>query len=89
MKQVLFVLIIAALASGLAGCDQAQQALDTIDKAKSFKDDIEKKAKDVKEKALGLIPGESGSGPGGKEEGNKEKDSKEEGGKGSEKEKDD
>jgi hypothetical protein len=83
MKCVLTILMIATLVSSLVGCEQAQQALDTVDKAKSFKDDIEKKANEVKEKALELIPGSGGEGSsekegGGKDQGNdkhgKEKD---------------
>ena len=83
MKEILMILTITAVVSGLYGCDQAQKALDTVDKAISLKNDVEKKAKDVKEKAFGLIPG-SGADSGGKNSG-----SKEEGGKGGGKEKDD
>ncbi len=57
MKQSLVRFIVAVFVFGLAGCEQAQQAIDTIGKAKSFKDDVGKKAKEVKDSALGLIPG--------------------------------
>jgi hypothetical protein len=67
MKQALTILMIAGLFLCLTGCEQAQQALDTIDKAKSFKSDIEKKANEVKEKARSLIPGSGGDGSGEKE----------------------
>jgi hypothetical protein len=77
MKRILFVLMITAFITSLVGCEQAQQALDTIDKAKSFKGDIEKKANEVKEKALELIPGRSGGGSGDKEKGSQEQNSKE------------
>ena len=84
MKHMLFVLMITAFITSLVGCEQAQQALDTIDKAKSFKGDIEKKAKELKETALNLISGSSGGGSGDKQRGGQEQDSKESG-----KEKDD
>jgi hypothetical protein len=77
MKRILFVLMIFAFITSFVGCDQAQQALDTIDKAKSLKGDIERKANEVKEKALDLIPGNSKGGSGDKEKGGQEKDSKE------------
>jgi hypothetical protein len=84
MKRILFVLMVFAFITSLVGCEQAQQALDTIDKAKSLKGDIEKKAKEVSEKARDLIPGNSRGGSGEKEKGGQEQD-----GKGSKKGKDD
>lgn len=57
MKRLMFGLIAFAFALGLAGCDQAQNALDAIDKAQSFKDNIEKKTKEVTDRARDLIPG--------------------------------
>jgi hypothetical protein len=77
MKHMLFVLTIIAFLTSLVGCEQAQQALDTIDKAKSFKDDIEKKAKKVTEKARDLIPGSNVGGSGDKAKGGREQDRKE------------
>ena len=77
MKHMLFVLMITAFIASLVGCEQAQQALDTVDKAKSVKGDIEKKAKEVKEKARDLISGSNGGGSGDKEKGGREQDSKE------------
>jgi hypothetical protein len=77
-KMVLILTLVAFISSGLIRCEQAQQALDTVDKAKAFKDDIEKKAKDVAEKARGFMPGSTG-----KSEGEKEK---KEGGQGNGKE---
>jgi hypothetical protein len=62
MKQALLILVIIFFASGLVGCEQAQQALDAVDKAKSLKGDIEKKANEVKDKALGLVPRNTGKG---------------------------
>jgi hypothetical protein len=84
MKHMLFVLMITAFITSLVGCEQAQQALNTIDKAKSLKGDIEQKAKEVTEKARDLIPGSSVGGSGDKEKGGREQASKESG-----KEKDD
>jgi hypothetical protein len=68
MKRMLFVIMIVAFVATLVGCEQAQQALDTVDKAKAFKDDIEKKAKDVADKAKGFMPGSAGKSAGAKEE---------------------
>jgi hypothetical protein len=79
MKRMLFVLMIVAFVTTLVGCEQAQQALDTIDKAKAFKDDIEKKAKDVSDKAKGFIPGSLGKSQGEKEEKDGEQDSEKRG----------
>jgi len=84
MKRMLFVLMIVAFATTLVGCEQAQQALDTVDKAKAFKDDVEKKAKDVADKAKGFMPGSTG-----KSEGEKEKKEEEQGNGKGEKGKDD
>ena len=84
MKRMLFVPTITAFISSLAGCEQAQQTLDTIDKAKSIKGDIEKKAKEVTEKVRNLIPGSNVGSSGDKEKGNQQQDRKESG-----KEKDD
>ncbi len=69
MKYLLFALLGAFLIASFVGCDQAQQALDTIDKAKSFKGDIDKKVKEVKDKARDLVAGSrsEGSGDQGKE----------------------
>lgn len=60
MKYFLPTLLTAALLVTFTGCDQAQKALDTIDKAKSLKAEVEKKAKEVTDKARELIPGSSG-----------------------------
>jgi hypothetical protein len=57
VKRIIYGLLVGILIMGLFGCDQAQQALDTIDKAKAFKNDFEKKAKDIQDKARELIPG--------------------------------
>lgn len=47
MKHVLLVFLICIfLATSLVGCDRAQQAIDSIDKAKTFTDDLQKKAKE-------------------------------------------
>jgi hypothetical protein len=68
MKRVLITMfVIALLSSGFVGCEQAQQAFDAVDKVKSFKDDIEKKGKEVKEKARYLLP-EIGGGASGEKE---------------------
>jgi hypothetical protein len=57
VKSIMFGLMIIVFALGLAGCDQAQKALDTIDKAKAITDDVQKKAKEVTDSARSLIPG--------------------------------
>ncbi len=77
MKHILLVFLMCIfLATTFTGCDKLQQATDAIDKAKTFTDDLQKKAKEI-------IPGsdqkESGSKKG--ESGNKDK--------GNEKEQDD
>ncbi len=74
MKQLLFVFLICIfLASTFAGCDKAPQAIDAIDKAKAFSDDLQKKAKEI-------IPGASQKADDSKEEesGNKDKKDKKE-----------
>jgi hypothetical protein len=64
MKRVIFGLMIAVLLAALAfsvvGCEQAQQAIDTLDRAKAVKADAEKKAKEIQDKARGLISGNNG-----------------------------
>ena len=40
----------------LIGCEKVDQAFETIDKVKSYKNDLEKKGNEVKEKAQSLIP---------------------------------
>jgi hypothetical protein len=53
MKHLLFVFLICIfLATTFTGCDKAQQAIDGIDKAKTFSNDLQKKAKEI-------IPGAS------------------------------
>ena len=48
MKHLLFVFLICIfLATTFTGCDKAQQAIDAIDKAKTFSDDLQKKAKEI------------------------------------------
>ena len=79
MKNVLFVFVMIALLAGSLGCDRTQQALDAVDKAKSLKDDIEKKAKEVKEKAQGIIPTKEANDEG--ENGKKGQDKDQKGGK--------
>ena len=44
MKYFLPTLLTAALLVTFTGCDQAQKALDTIDKAKSLKAEVEKES---------------------------------------------
>lgn len=72
MKKIICVVTIAAFLAGTTACEQAQQAIDTVDKAKVLKDDIQKKTNEVKKKALELIPGSSAA------EGRGEKDKKDE-----------
>jgi hypothetical protein len=74
MKHLLFVFLICIfLATTFTGCDKAQQAIDVIDKAKTFSDDLQKKAKDI-------IPGASQKAGDSKEgeSGNKDKKDKKE-----------
>jgi len=48
MKHILLIFLICIfLATTLAGCDKVQQATDAIDKAKTFTDDLQKKAKEI------------------------------------------
>jgi hypothetical protein len=70
MKQLMLGLVIAVFVMSFAACDQAQKALDTVDKAISIKDDVEKKAKEVTDKARNLIPGNNREG--GKDQGEKD-----------------
>lgn len=56
MKHVLFILMCCALMATFMGCDKVDQVFETVDKVKTFKTDLEKKGKDVREKAQGLIP---------------------------------
>ena len=48
MKHILLVFLMCIfLATTFAGCDKVQQATDAIDKAKTFTDDLQKKAKEI------------------------------------------
>jgi hypothetical protein len=48
MKHILLVLLMCIfLAATFAGCDKLQKATDAIDKAKTFNDDLQKKAKEI------------------------------------------
>lgn len=48
MKHLLLVFLVCIfLATTFAGCDKLQQATDAIDKAKTFSDDLQKKAKEI------------------------------------------
>ena len=48
MKHILIAFPICIfLATAFAGCDKIQQATDAIDKAKTFSDDLQKKAKEI------------------------------------------
>lgn len=65
MKHIILVFLICIfLATTFAGCDKVQQATDAIDKAKTFTDDLQKKAKEIipgsKQKAGESKKGESG-----------------------------
>lgn len=74
MKHLPFVFLICIfLVTTLTGCDKAQQAIDAIDKAKTFSDDLQKKVKEV-------IPGSNQKAGFGKEgeSGNKDKKDKKE-----------
>ena len=44
---LLVFLMCIFLATTFAGCDKLQQATDAIDKAKTFTDDLQKKAKEI------------------------------------------
>jgi hypothetical protein len=80
MKHILFIFLVCIfLATTFAGCDKVQQATDAIDKAKTFTDDLQKKAKEI-------IPG-----PGQKASDSKKEESgdKDKGGKEDKEEKDD
>ena len=48
MKNMPFVFLVCIfLATTFAGCDRLQQATDAIDKAKTFSDDLQKKANEI------------------------------------------
>jgi hypothetical protein len=79
MKRMLLIPLVLASVAGLAACDQAQKATDTLDKALSLKKDIEKKAVDIQKKAQELIPGNSIRNPGGQKDKPGEKEEDEEG----------
>jgi cell division protein FtsL len=74
MKMLVAAFAVAAFAVSLAACDRAQKALDTVGKAKSLKEDVEKKAKEVTDKARELIPGYNRGESGSQKEGDGEKD---------------
>jgi len=76
MRRMLLVFMICTLLVALSGCEKAQQASEAIDKAKTFTDDLQKKAKEI-------IPGfakessgerEGGSGDAGQKEKNEKDD---------------
>jgi hypothetical protein len=77
MKSIIPGLAVAMFVLLFAGCDQAQKAIDTIDKAKAIKDSVEKTAREVTDKARELVPGNGrgeGSGSEGQKEGRGEKE---------------
>jgi hypothetical protein len=48
MKNMPLVFLVCIfLATTFAGCDRLQQATDAIDKARTFSDDLQKKAKEI------------------------------------------
>ena len=47
MKRVLLVFVICTLLVTFSGCEKAQQAGEAIDKATTFTDDLQKKAKEI------------------------------------------
>jgi hypothetical protein len=48
MKHILIIFLVGIfLATTFAGCDNMQQATYAIDKAKTFSDDLQKKAKEI------------------------------------------
>ena len=68
MKRLIFVFLVCIfLATTSTGCDKLQQATDAIDKAKTFTDDLQKKAKEI-------IPGSNQKEGGSKEGESKNKD---------------
>ncbi len=77
MKRSMLVIMIFLFMGSLVGCEQAQQALDTVEKTKSLKEDVEKKANEVKGKVADLIPGNKKEGSGDKAKAGQERDSKE------------
>jgi len=60
MSKILYVIVICFILSSLSGCDKADEALKALDKAKTFKEEIDKKTKDVKDKVQSIIPGLTG-----------------------------
>ena len=74
MKHILLVFLMCIfLATTFTGCDKLQQATDAIDKAKTFTDDLQKKAKEIipgsDEKTGDSKKGESGNKDKGEEKG--------------------
>jgi hypothetical protein len=61
MKQIPFVIMICFFLTSFLGCEKADEALRTFDKAKTVKEDIDKKIREVKDKAQGIIPGFMGT----------------------------
>jgi hypothetical protein len=57
MKQILFVIMICVFLTSFVGCEKADEALKVLDNAKTVKEDIDKKTKEVKDKVQGIIPG--------------------------------
>ena len=60
MSKILYVIVMCFILSSLPGCDKADEALKALDKAKTFKEEIDKKTKDVKDKVQSIIPGLTG-----------------------------
>jgi hypothetical protein len=80
MKRVLLSLTIGSLLVTLSGCQQAQQAIDAVGKAKTFSEDLQKNASKKFQEALPTFAkkqeeGKSGgSGDNGKEDNEKDKE---------------
>lgn len=79
MKHILLVFLTCIfLATTFAGCDKLQQATDAIDKAKTFTDDLQKKAKEITpgsdQKESDSKKGETGNQDKGGKEDKEEKD---------------
>jgi len=73
MKRMLLFFIICTLLVTFSGCEKAQQASEAVDKAKTFTDDLQKKAKEI---IPGFVKESSGKSEGGS--GDEEGDNKNE-----------
>lgn len=61
MKKILLVIMFCVFLASLPGCEKADEAIKALDNAKTVKEDIDKKTKEIKGKVDGIIPGLMGT----------------------------